>query len=86
MTPGTDYEEWIKGINHIRHSVINATRRSICYNLTIYDDVRLEMSEYVGITLAVRDASVRTEVQPMYDQVIIEIVDNDSKLHFVIMC
>ena len=79
MAPLTDYEEQIRGINRIRNTVINATRRIICYSQTIYDDVRLETSEYAGLTLAIRDASVRTEVQPMYDFVAIEIIDDDGE-------
>ena len=82
MAPLTDYEDQIRGINHIRNTVMNEMRRIICYNQTIYDNNRLEVSEYVGLTLAVRHSSVHTEVQPMYDQVDIQIVDNDSELHF----
>ena len=63
MAPGTDYEEQIRGINRIRNTVINATTQIICYNQTIYDDMRLEVTEYAGLTLAVRDSSVHTEVQ-----------------------
>ena len=76
-----DYEEQIRGINRIRNTVINsiATRRVVCYKQHIYDDIRLEMSEYIGLTLAVRDASVHTEVKPFYDEVAIQIVDDDSK-------
>ena len=77
MDPLRDYEEQIRG-----DMIINATRRVVCFNQLIYDDIRLEESEYVGLTLAVRDASVRTEVQPMYDQLAIKIIDNDGKVHF----
>ena len=69
MAPRTDYEEQIRGINRIRNTVINAMRRIICYNLPIYGDIRLEMSEYAGLTLDIGDASVLTLVRPMYDQV-----------------
>ena len=79
MATMTDYEEQIRGNNHIRNAVITATSRIICYNQTIYDDIRLEMSEYAGLTLAVRDASVLTEVQPMYDRATIMILDDDCK-------
>ena len=79
MATMTDYEEQIQFINRIRNAVINATSRIICYNQTIYDDIRLEMSEYAGLTLAVRDASVLTEVQPMYDRATIMILDDDGK-------
>ena len=78
MIPKSDYEEQIRGINHIRNTVINATRRIICYNQIIYDDIRLEVSEYAGLTLAVRDSSVLTLVRPLYDQVAIQILDDDS--------
>ena len=84
VAPMTDYEEQIRSNNHIRNTVINTMRRNICYNQTIYNDMRLEVSEYVGLTLAVRDSSVRTEIQPEYDQVAIQILDDDSKLHFVV--
>ena len=51
----------------------------ICYNQTIYDDMRLETSEYLGLTLAVNDTTVSTSIPPMYSQVAIQILDNDSK-------
>ena len=86
MAPGTDYEEQIRGINRIRNTVINATTQIICYNQTIYDDMRLEVTEYAGLTLAVRDSSVHTEVQQMFNQVTIQILDDDSELHFGIVC
>ena len=79
MAPMSDYEEQIRFINRIRNTVINATRRVICYNLPIYDDIRLEVTEYAGLTLAVRDSSILTLVQPMYDQFAIQILDDDSE-------
>ena len=78
MAPMTDYEEQIRFANRIRNDIINATRRIICYNQIIYDDIRLEVSEYAGLTLAVRDSSVITLVRPLYDQVAIQILDDDS--------
>ena len=50
-----------------------------CYNQTIYDDMRLEVSEYLGLTLAVYDTTVSTYIPPRYSQVAIQILDNDSK-------
>ena len=79
MAPGTDFEEQQLGLNLIRDTVINETRRVICYDLPIYNDMRLEVSEYAGLTLAVRDATVRTVVRPMYDQVAILILDDDRE-------
>ena len=80
MSTKTDFEEQIIGINRIRNTFINEMRRTICYNQIIYDDTHLEVSEYAGLTLTVRDATVHTDVQPMYDQVAIHILDDDSKL------
>ena len=77
--PLTDFEEQIRNFNDIRSELINATHRIVCYNQLIYDDMRLEMTEYAGLTLAVGRSTVRAEVQPMYDQVAIEIVDDDCK-------
>ena len=58
--------------------------RLICYNQSIYDDNCLELDEFAGLTLGVIDnnnvlTTVLTEVQPMYDQASILIVDNDSE-------
>ena len=86
MEPGTDYEEQIRGINRIRNTVINATRQIVCYNQTIYDDMRLEVTEYAGFTLAVRDSSVHTEVQRMYNQVSRFLMMTVSYIHFGIVC
>ena len=77
--PLTDFEEQIQGFNDIRSEIINATQRIVCYDQVIYDDMRLEVTEYAGLTLAVGRSTVRTEVRPTYDHVAIEIVDDDSK-------
>ena len=75
----SDYEQQILGVNHICNTVINATRRVICYQQAIYDDMRLEMTEYMGLALAVREATIITEVQSIYDQAAIQIMDEDGK-------
>ena len=75
----SDYEQQVVGFNDIRNRIINSTRRVVCYNQTIYDDTHLEAAEYIGLTLAIRRATVPTTVQPMYDQVAILILDSDSK-------
>ena len=57
--------------------------RIVCYEQSIYDDLRLELDEYIGLTLGVRDNEMttsRTEVRPMFDQASILIVDNDGEL------
>ena len=45
----------------------------------MYDDIRLEMTEYMGLTLSVREATIITEVQSIYDQAAIQIMDEDGK-------
>ena len=80
MIPMSDYEQQVLGFNDIRNRIINSTRRVVCYNQTIYDDPRLEAAEYIGLTLAIRHATVSTNIQPMYDKVAILILDDDGKM------
>ena len=82
MIPFSDYEQQILLSNHIRDIGINATRRVICYDQPIYDDLRLEVAEYFGMTLTVQSippTTVLTDVRLMYDQVAILIVDDDGE-------
>ena len=83
MAEGTDYAEQTIGVNAINDQLINATMRIICYEQPIYDDRRLEVSEYAGLTLDVDDiihfTTVRTEVQELYDFASIRICDDDSE-------
>ena len=81
MLEGTDFAQQTRRINVIDDSIITEERRLICYNQPIYDDPCLEPNEYVGLTLGVIDedhTTVRTVVEPLYDQASILIVDNDS--------
>ena len=83
----TDYEEQTSPLSsRISNTVINATRRIICYDQPIYDDDHLESIEYAGLGLSanpedffINPSSVRTEVRPMYDDSVIRIVDDDGK-------
>ena len=82
MIPFSDYEQQQLLSNRIRSIVINATRRVICYDQQIYDDICLEVSEYFGMALTVQGmppTTILTEVRPMYDQVAILILDDDGK-------
>ena len=83
--PMTDYEEQTIGINLIRDTKITTTRRIICYNQTIYNDMRLEVAEYTGLGLVPNTLSstVLTEVEPMYDESSILIIDDDGTLHII---
>ena len=77
MTLGTDYEEQISGCNKIRDLYVSENK-TICYNQSIYDDMHLEVSEYAGLTLAVRDGIALTDVQSGYDYTAIQITDNND--------
>ena len=87
MTPMTDYEEQTSPFSsRISDTVINATRRIICYDQPIYDDDRLESIEYAGLGLSanpkdffINPSSLLTVVRPMYDDSVICIVDDDGK-------
>ena len=81
MADRTDFAQQTLAINLIDDIIINATRRIICYNQPIYEDMHLELDEYAGLTLGVNNAmtTVLTIVELMYDQVSILIQDNDSE-------
>ena len=83
MLEGTDYAEQTFGVNAIDDELITAVMRIVCYDQPIYDDRRLEVSEYAGLTLDVDDnmqfTTVRTEVQFLYNFVSIRILDDDSE-------
>ena len=87
MAPMTDYEEQTSPFSsRISNTVINATRRIICYDQPIYDDDHLEPIEYAGLSLSanaedffITPSSVLTVVRPMYDNSVICIVDDDGK-------
>ena len=84
MIEGSDYAQQTSAVNAIDDSPISEVMRLICYNQTIYNDVRLELNEYMGLTLGVRDYSltrVLTFVQLTYDEASILIVDNDSRFY-----
>ena len=84
MIEGSDYAQQTSAVNAIDNSPISEVMRLICYNQTIYNDVRLELNEYMGLNLGVRDYSltrVLTFVQLTYDEASILIVDNDSKFY-----
>ena len=86
MADGTYYAQQTPAVNVIDDLVINATRRIICYNQPIYEDLSLEPNEYAGLTLGVIDnvhTTVIRNVKLMYDQASILILDNDSEFIYV---
>ena len=69
-------------INAIDDTLIGEEQRIVCYNQTIYDDKHVELDEYIGLTLGIRDnqlTTITTKVKPEYNQAVIFILDNDSK-------
>ena len=84
MSPMTDYAQQTVGVNAINDETITELMRIVCYDQPIYEDMRLEGDEWLGLTLGVDRSSSLTNVQSMYDQAAIIISDNDSKLHAVL--
>ena len=83
MAPLTDYEEQTSFINRISATQITAVSRIVCYSQFIYDDAQVEPPEYIGLQLSIRDATVLTQVQPMYSNAAILILDDtdDGKFY-----
>ena len=81
MADGTDYAQQTLAVNVVDDTFITEVMRLICYNQPIYNDMRVELDEYAGLSLGVIDilTTVLTEVKSMYDQASILIVDNDSE-------
>ena len=80
MLETTDFAQQTGLVNAI-DDVFITYLRIVCYNQPIYEDVRLELDEYAGLTLGVRETGniFHTVVRPMYDEASILIVDNDSE-------
>ena len=81
MLERTDFAQQTGPVNAIDDVFITELMRIVCYNQPIYEDLRLELDEYVGLTLGVRETrtTVHTVVRPMYDEASILNVDNDSE-------
>ena len=76
-----DYPQQLLGFNDLRNIQIrentnNETRRTICYNQTVYDDVRLEADEWTGLTLTIGASTARTVTG--IDDTAIRIIDDDG--------
>ena len=68
MAPMTDYAQQTVAVNAIDDETITELTRIVCYDQPIYDDMRLEGDEWLGLTLDVDRAGVRTTVRHLYDQ------------------
>ena len=80
----TDYAQQTFGVNAIDDETITELRRIVCYDQPIYQDLRLEGDEWLGLTLGVDRASVLTLTQPMYDQAAILILDSDGRFMIIV--
>ena len=78
-TDGSEYDYQRRSVR-LQTTVIDELQRMVCYNQVIYDDVRVEETEYVGLSLQVLSNSPRTNVAVPYHYSAIQIIDNDSKL------
>ena len=84
MAERSDFQQQTAAINLLDDILISELMRIVCYNQTIYDDLRLEANEYAGLTLGVDDNSqirVLTFVKELFDQASILIVDDDSEFN-----
>ena len=82
MAPRTDYEEETSKFSTIRGTFITEERRMICYEQVVYDDLRLEKEEYVGLALIADDLDTVVETEPLYNESVVIIIDDDSKCFF----
>ena len=87
MAEKSDFQQQTVAVNLIDDILISEPMRIVCYNQTIYDDLRLEANEYAGLTLGVEDnpQTTVTLVKEFFDQASILIVDNDSKFYAIIV-
>ena len=86
ISEGSDYAQQTYAVNIIDDMLIYVIMRTVCYSQTIYNDLRLEPHEYIGLTLGVKKATVETLLKPMYGQSSILIRDNDSKYFSTTFC
>ena len=71
-----DYPQQLLGFNDLRAIPILETRRRICYNQTIYDDVRLEADEWTGLTMTI--GVNRARILTGINHTAIRIIDDDG--------
>ena len=79
MIPGSDYEEETQFASTIRSTFIEELRRQICYNQIIYDDKCLELTEAAGLGLVPDDVDTLVDIEPLYNDSVVFIIDDDSK-------
>ena len=84
MVERTDYQEQRRGQSAIIDEEITELMRVVCYNQVIYDDLRLESREWLGLTLEVQQVpfftSVTTDTEHFFGDAAIQIIDDDGKM------
>ena len=73
-----DYEQQIRGCNKMQ-SVTMEQGETLCYDQIVYDDVRVEPTEYTGLTLHIKETTASTVVERGHT--IIRIEDEDCKFY-----
>ena len=71
-----DYEQQIHGCNKMQYLAI-AGGQTVCYHQRVYDDTRVEPTEYTGLTLLVSNTTAATVVERSHT--VIRINDDDCK-------
>ena len=71
-----DYQQQLLGFNDLRNIQIRETRRRICYNQIIYNDVKIEGDEWIGLTLQIAASTARTVTG--IDHTAIRIIDDEG--------
>ena len=71
-----DYPQQLLGFNDLRNIPILETRRRICYNQTIYNDMQIEGDEWFSLTLQIGASTARTVTG--IDHTAIRIIDDDG--------
>ena len=77
MREGSDYAQQIPSVN----LTIDELMRSVCYGQELYDDISVELDEYIGLQLVLgrdENPAVPKMVDPAHSQASIVILDNDS--------
>ena len=73
-----DYEEQIRGCNKLLSSPLREGD-TVCYDQIIYDDHRVEETEYMNIRLYIKESEQATVTDTMYADISIE--DDDCKFY-----
>ena len=71
-----DYPQQLLRFNDLRNTQILETRRRICYNQIIYNDVQIEGDEWFGLTLQIGASNARTVTG--IDHTAIRIIDDEG--------